>query len=79
MKRLSDLEEIASSHKGVKEAFAFQAGRELRVIVNPEEVNDAKITIMARDIKEEVEKKMTYPGQVKVTVVRELRASEIAK
>ncbi|MFZ5844937.1 MAG: HDIG domain-containing metalloprotein, partial [Patescibacteria group bacterium] len=79
IKRLSDLEAIAKSQKGVKEAFAFQAGRELRVIVDPGTVDDATATIMAREIKDEVEKKLTYPGQVKITVIRELRASEVAK
>lgn len=79
IKRLKDLEEIAKAQKGVKESFAFQAGRELRVVVDPGQVDDATATIMARDIKEEIEKKMTYPGQIKVTVVRELRATEIAK
>lgn len=78
IKRLTDLEGIAKSHKGVREAFAFQAGRELRVMVDPEEISDADITILARDIKHEIEEKVTFPGQVKVTVVRELRASEVA-
>jgi ribonuclease Y len=79
IKRLRDLEEIAKSHPGVNEAFAFQAGRELRIIVDPKEINDASVTILARDVKTEIETKVTYPGQVKVTVVRELRVSEIAK
>lgn len=79
VKRLKDLEAIAKSHSGVKEAFAFQAGRELRVAVDPGTVDDAAATIMAREIKSEIENKVTYPGQVKVTVVRELRATEIAK
>jgi ribonucrease Y len=79
LKRLTDLEGIAKSHEGVKECFAFQAGRELRVVVDPGKVDDATATIMARDIKQEIEKKLTYPGQIKVTVVRELRAVEVAK
>lgn len=79
IKRLGDLETIAKSHKGVKEAFAFQAGRELRVIVDPGSVDDAAATVMAHEIKEEVEKKMTYPGQIKISVIRELRATEVAK
>jgi ribonuclease Y len=78
IKRLKDLEEIAKVHTGVKEAFAFQAGRELRVAVDPGLVDDATATIMAQEIKKEIEEKMTFPGQVKVTVVRELRAVEIA-
>lgn len=79
IKRLTDLENIAKSHKGVKESFAFQAGRELRVIVDPGDVDDAGATIMASEIKNEIEKKMTYPGQIKITVIRELRAIETAK
>ncbi|OGG24669.1 ribonuclease Y [Candidatus Gottesmanbacteria bacterium RIFCSPLOWO2_01_FULL_43_11b] len=79
IKRLNDLETIAKSHKGVKEAFAFQAGRELRIIVDPGSVDDAASSVMAHEVKEEVEKKMTYPGQIKISVIRELRATEIAK
>ena len=76
---MNDLETIAKSHKGVKEAFAFQAGRELRIIVDPGSVDDAASSVMAHEVKEEVEKKMTYPGQIKISVIRELRATEIAK
>jgi len=79
IKRLSDLETIAKGNEGVKEAFAFQAGRELRVMVDPGEVDDAKATVMAQQIKQEIEKKVTYPGQIKITVIRELRSTEIAK
>lgn len=79
IKRLSDLEAIAKAHKGVMEAFAFQAGRELRVVVDPGKVDDATATIMASEIKREIEEKLTYPGQIKISVVRELRAVEIAK
>jgi ribonucrease Y len=79
IKRLTDLEAIAKAHKGVAESFAFQAGRELRVLVDPGTVDDATATIMASEIKKEVEEKLTYPGQIKITVIRELRASEIAK
>jgi ribonuclease Y len=79
IKRLTDLEQIAKSHEGVDETFAFQAGRELRVIVKPDKVDDAGATIMAKKIKEEIEKKLTYPGQVRVTVIRDFRAVDIAK
>jgi len=79
IKRLKDLEEIAKAHKGVVESFAFQAGRELRVMVDPGSVDDATATIMASEIKKEVEEKLTYPGQIKISVIRELRAVETAK
>lgn len=79
IKRLTDLEAIAKSHAGVKEAFAFQAGRELRIAVDPGKVDDATAILLAQQVKDEIEKKMTYPGSVKVTVVRELRAVEVAK
>jgi ribonuclease Y len=79
IKRLTDLEGIAKAHKGVTEAFAFQAGREIRVVVDPGTIDDAAATLMAQDVKKEVEEKLTYPGQIKISVIRELRATEIAK
>lgn len=79
VKRLSRLEEIATNHEGVYEAYAIQAGRELRVIVTPEKVSDEQITILATAIRDEIQNTMTYPGTVKVMVVRETRASEVAK
>ncbi|MBI5465496.1 ribonuclease Y [Candidatus Gottesmanbacteria bacterium] len=79
LKRLSELENIGKSKEGVKECYAFQAGREIRVIVDPGVIDDNAATILAQKIKEEIEKKLTYPGQVKVTVIRELRVSETAK
>jgi ribonucrease Y len=79
IKRLTDLEAIAKVHKGVNEAFAFQAGREIRVVVDPGTIDDAAATLMAQDLKKEVEEKLTYPGQIKISVIRELRATEIAK
>ena len=79
IKRLGQLEEIANSFEGVEKSFAMQAGRELRVLVKPDKVDDAKSFKTARDIKERIEKEMQYPGTVKVTVVRELRAVEEAK
>lgn len=79
VKRLKDLEEIAKSHKGVTESFAFQAGREIRVIVDPGSVSDAAAIVMAKEIRDEIAKKVIVPGSVKVTVIRELRATEIVK
>jgi ribonuclease Y len=79
VKRLKDLEDIAKSHKGVTESFAFQAGREIRVIVDPGQVDDATAVIMAKEIRDEIAKKVIVPGSVKVTVIRELRATEIVK
>lgn len=79
LKRLGDIETIAKSKNGVKECFAFSAGRELRVIVDPGLVDDAGATIMATEIKDEIAAKLTFPGQIRVTVIRELRAVEIAK
>ena len=79
IKRLTELEAIAKAHKGVVEAFAFQAGREVRVVVDPNGVDDASATIMASEIKKEVEEKLTYPGQIKISVIREVRVTEVAK
>lgn len=79
VKRLTKLEEIATSFEGVKEAFAIQAGREVRVIVKPDKITDEGVGTLAFDIKERVRNEMTYPGTVTVTVVRETRAQEIAK
>lgn len=79
IQRLEDLEAIAITQEGVQRAFAIQAGRELRVLVIPEEVDDLQTVKMARTIRQEIEEKLTYPGQVKVTVIRELRATELAK
>lgn len=77
--RLENLEKIAKEHGGVKAAFAIQAGREIRVMVNPEEVNDLACIKMARDIRDQIEEQLTYPGQIKVNVIREIRAQELAK
>jgi ribonuclease Y len=79
VKRLKDLEEIAKSKKGVTESFAFQAGREIRVIVDPGTVTDAAAISMAKEIRDEIAKNVIVPGSVKVTVIRELRATEVVK
>ena len=79
IKRLEQLEEIGNSYEGVEKTFAMQAGRELRVIVKPEEIDDAKSYKMARDIKEQIENEMQYPGTIKITVIRETRVQEEAK
>ena len=79
VKRLENLEAISNSIKGVQSSFAVQAGREVRVIVNPDEVDDVSTFAIAREIKEQIEEKLQYPGTIKVTVVRETRAVEVAK
>jgi ribonuclease Y len=79
VKRLEHLEEIASSFPGVNKSFALQAGREIRVAVCPEKVNDADARQLAREVARKVESEMTYPGQIQITVVRETRAVETAK
>ncbi|MBI5018739.1 ribonuclease Y [Candidatus Gottesmanbacteria bacterium] len=79
VKRLKDLEAIAKSHPGVTESFAFQAGREIRVIVDPGTVSDATTVSMAKEIRDEIAKNVIVPGSVKVTVIRELRATETTK
>ena len=79
IKRLQELEGIANSFEGVDKSFAIQAGREIRIIVKPEKVNDDKMTIMARQIAKKVEEEMEYPGQIKVNMVRETRVVEYAK
>jgi ribonuclease Y len=79
IKRLEQLEEIALSFPGVESSFAIQAGREVRVVVEPTRVNDGEAQMLARDIAKKIESEMTYPGQIRVTVVRETRAVEVAK
>jgi len=79
VKRLEDLEQIAMSFKGVDKCFAVQAGREMRVIVEPNQVSDEDTLMLARDVARKIESDMTYPGQIKVTVIRETRATELAK
>ena len=76
---MEKLEEISNSFKGVDKSYAIQAGREIRVIVKPEEVDDAQITFLAKDIAKRIETEMEYPGQIKVNVIRETRSTEVAK
>ena len=79
IKRLEDLQGIAESFSGVEKSFAVQAGREVRILVRPEEIDDLTATRLARDIVKKIEEQLTYPGQIKVTVIRETRAVEYAK
>ena len=79
MKRLEELEGIATGFNGVSRAFAIQAGREVRVMVDCDAVNDDQIYMLSKDIAKQIEEKMTYPGQIRVTVIREKRAVGIAK
>ena len=79
VKRIEKLEEIAKSFDGVDQTFAIQAGREIRVMVKPEQVNDANLTFLAKDIAEKLENELEYPGQIKVNVIRETRSVEYAK
>ena len=79
IKRLESLEKIATDFTGIEKAFAIQAGREIRVMVKPEEIDDDKSYIVARDIAKKIESEMDYPGQIKVTVIRESRAIDYAK
>ncbi len=79
VKRLERLEQIAAAHEGVERVFAMQAGREIRVMVKPGEVDDIQAQVIARDVAKEVEEELTYPGQIRVTVVRESRAIEFAR
>ncbi len=79
VKRLEKLEELASSFNGVDKSYAIQAGREVRVIVKPEQIDDAQAVFLAKDIAKKIESELEYPGQIKVNVIREFRASEFAK
>jgi len=79
VKRLTQLEEISNSIVGVDQAFAIQAGREVRVIVKPNEVDDARTYVIAQEIRQQIEEKLSYPGTIKITVIRETRAQDIAK
>ena len=77
--RLKQLEDITNSYKGVEKSFAIQAGREVRVMVVPEVISDSDMVLLARDISKQIENQMEYPGQIKVSIVRESRAVDYAK
>jgi ribonuclease Y len=79
VRRLEELEEISNSFTGVEKSFAVQAGREVRIIVNPGSVSDGEANMLAREVAKRIENQMTYPGQIKVTVIRETRATEFAR
>jgi ribonuclease Y len=79
VKRLEDLEKIAQSFPGVEKSYAIQAGREIRIMVQPDRITDEDSIVLCRDIARKIEKELTYPGQIKVTVIREMRAVDTAK
>ena len=79
IKRLNDLEKLALSYPGVKKTYAIQAGRELRVIVGAEQTDDDAVEELSQEIAQRIQDEMTYPGQVKITVIRETRAVSYAK
>src|SRR5258707_5599074 len=79
IKRLEKLEEMANSFTGVQQSFAVQAGREIRILVRPDQIDDSDAQLMARDIAKRIETELSYPGQIRVIVVRETRAIEYAK
>lgn len=79
VKRLEDLEKITQSFSGVEKSYAIQAGREIRVLVQPDRISDEDSVILCRDIARKIEKELTYPGQIKVIVIREMRAVDYAK
>jgi ribonuclease Y len=79
VQRLERIEQIAAGREGVEKVFAMQAGREIRVMVKPEEIDDIGAQVIARDIAKQIEEELTYPGQIRITVVRESRATEVAK
>jgi ribonucrease Y len=79
VKRLRELERIAERHDGVDKVYAMQAGREIRVMVVPDTVDDDGMVLLSRDIAREIEQELEYPGQIKVTVIRESRAVGYAK
>jgi ribonuclease Y len=79
VKHLQDIEEIANSFPGVSKSYAVQAGREVRIIVESRDVSDDDSVVLAKDVAKKIEESLSYPGQIKVTVIRETRAVEFAK
>jgi ribonuclease Y len=79
VKRLNNLEEIATSFKGVDKAFAIQAGREIRIVVSPDAIDDARAATLSDEIARRIENELQYPGQIKVVVIRETRAVDFAR
>ena len=79
IKRLQALEDLTNEFKGVEKTYALQAGREVRVLVKPDEISDEASAKLARDIKKKIETTMDYPGTIKVTVIREIRVQEVAR
>ncbi len=79
LKRIEKLEKVATGFRGVSSAYAIQAGREVRILVEPDDINDAQAQILAKDIARKVEQELEYPGQIKITVIRETRAQDVAK
>jgi ribonuclease Y len=79
IRRLEELERIASSFSGVEKSYAIQAGREIRIVVSSEKMNDDAIFLLSKDIAKKVEAELSYPGQIKVVVIRETRAVEYAR
>ena len=79
IKRLEKLEEISKSFEGVENSFAIQAGREVRIMVKPDVISDDKMVLLARDIVKKIEEELEYPGQIKVNIIRENRATDYAK
>jgi len=79
VRRLEELERITNSFKGVEKSYAVQAGREIRIIVQHDIVSDQEAALMAREVARKIESEMTYPGQIKVTVIREIRSVEYAR
>ena len=79
IKRMEELEEVAGSFEGIEKCFAIQAGREVRIMVEPESIDDVSASTLARDIVKNIEEKLAYPGQIKVVVIREKRSIEYAR